>query len=151
VRIGRLEPGDEALVDRAAALFDDPIDAETTRRFLAEEGHHLMIAFEGDTAVGFITGIELLHPDKPGPEMFVYELGVGEAFRRRGIGKALIESLTDLAHERGCYGMFVFTDDHNPAGNATYAAAGGTREPDQVMFSWDWRSPPGSAGEQLSR
>ena len=48
--------------------------------------------------------------------------------------------------------MFVFTDDQNPGGNATYAAAGGTREPNQVMFSWDWRSPPpGSAGPELSR
>ena len=27
-----------------------------------------------------------------------------------------------------------------------------TREPNQVMFSWDWRSPPpGSAGPELSR
>jgi ribosomal protein S18 acetylase RimI-like enzyme len=151
LRIGRLEPGDEPLVERATDLFDDPIVRETTRRFLAEEGHHLLMAFEGDTAMGFISGIELLHPDKPGAEMFLYELAVGEGFRRRGIGRALIESLTDLAHERGCYGMFVFADDHNPAANATYGAAGASREPGQVMFVWDWRSPPGSAGAELSR
>jgi ribosomal protein S18 acetylase RimI-like enzyme len=145
VRIGRLEPGDEGLVERAAGLFDETIDPDTTRRFLANEGHHLVLALEGETPVGFISGVELLHPDKPGPEMFVYELGVGETFRGRGIGRTLVESLAQLARERGCYGMFVLADEQNPAANATYAAAGGTREPGQVMFAWDWRTPPGSA------
>ncbi len=94
MRIERLGPDDVDRVAAAEALFDDAIDAETTRAFLADERHHLLVAFDGEAPAGFVTGVELLHPDKPGPEMFLYELGVDEAFRGRGIGRALVEALS---------------------------------------------------------
>jgi len=111
VRIERLGPDDTDRVAAAEALFDDVIDAETSRAFLADDRHHLLVAFDGEAPAGFVTGVELLHPDKPGPEMFLYELGVGESFRGRGIGRALVGSLRELAWERGCYAMWVLTDD----------------------------------------
>ena len=40
--------------------------------------------------MGFVSGVEVTHPDK-GTEMFLYELAVDEPFRRRGIGRALVE------------------------------------------------------------
>ena len=90
MRIERLGPDDVDRVAAAEALFDDAIDAETSRAFLADDRHHLLVAFDGEAPAGFVTGVELLHPDKPGPEMFLYELGVDEAFRGRGIGRALV-------------------------------------------------------------
>jgi len=54
--------------------------------------------------IGFVSGVELTHPDK-GSEMFLYELGVDAAARRRGVGRALVEALRALARRRGCYGM----------------------------------------------
>jgi len=45
VRIAYMKPGDEALIQRAEPLFDDPVDLESTRAFLADERHHLFIAF----------------------------------------------------------------------------------------------------------
>ena len=45
--------------------------------------------------------------------MFLYELGVDEPVRRRGIGSSLVEALAELARERGCYGMWVLTDEDN--------------------------------------
>jgi ribosomal protein S18 acetylase RimI-like enzyme len=69
--------------------------------------------------------------------MFLCELAVDEEFRRRGIGRALAAALAGLARQRGCYGMFVLTDDDNPAAQATYLAAGAAREADRiVMLSW---------------
>jgi ribosomal protein S18 acetylase RimI-like enzyme len=137
VQIQRLGPDDEALVVAAAPLFDDPIDLATTRKFLADERHHLLIAYEDDRPAGFISGVELLHPDKRGREMFLYELGVHEEFRERGIGRALVEALLQLAWKRGCYGAFVLTDEANVAAMATYRGAGGRREPDSAMIAWD--------------
>jgi ribosomal protein S18 acetylase RimI-like enzyme len=141
MRIERLGPDDDDRVAAAEALFDDAIDAGTTRAFLADDGHHLLIAVDDGSPAGFVTGVELLHPDKPGPEMFLYELGVDEAFRGRGIGRALVEALTAIAWERGCYGMWVLTDEDNAAAMATYRAAGGRREPESVMFVWDRPDP----------
>jgi len=137
MRIERLGAGDDAKVAQASALFDGPARADATRRFLGERGHHLLVAYVGDMPVGFVTGVELTHPDK-GTEMFLYELGVAEAHRRRGIGKALVTALARLAQEAGCYGMWTLTDEGNRAALATYAAAGAAREPDTVMLGWEF-------------
>src|SRR5688500_17224144 len=107
-----LGPGDERAVVEAASLFDDAPLAATTARFLDDPLHHLIVAYEEGTPAGFVSGVEMTHPDK-GTEMFLYELGVDEAYRRRGIGKALVSALRDLAIERGCYGMWVLTDADN--------------------------------------
>lgn len=106
-----------------------------TRRFLAQHGHHLLVAYEHGTAAGFVTGVEMTHPDK-GTEMFLYELGVDERFRNQGIGQALVVAMADLARRSGCYGMWVLTDEDNAAALHTYAAAGGTDPQKQTMLSW---------------
>jgi ribosomal protein S18 acetylase RimI-like enzyme len=86
-----------------------------------------------------VTAIELLHPDKPQPEMFLYELGVGSEHRGRGVATALMQRLVELCHERGCGEMSVLTDEDNAAGISTYRRAGGKPESAGVMFAWDWR------------
>jgi ribosomal protein S18 acetylase RimI-like enzyme len=123
----------------AAPLMDHGLRDDAVERFTAEAGHHLLLATEGGAAVGFVTGVEMTHPDK-GTEMFLYELAVAETSRNRGVGRALVVALGDMARERGCYGMWVLTDDGNPAALRAYAAAGGVREtPDSVLFAWTFR------------
>jgi ribosomal protein S18 acetylase RimI-like enzyme len=120
----------------ASALFDAPARGGATRRFLSRPDHHLLIAYAGGEPAGMVSGVELTHPDK-GTEMFLYELGVAEPYRGRGIGRRLVAALADLARETGCHGMWVLTDDENAAALATYRAAGGTLEPAaQRMLSW---------------
>ena len=128
--------GDEDTVARMSHLFDQPAVPEHTARFLEDERHHLLVAREGGELVGFVTGVEVTHPDK-GTEMFLYELAVGEPWPRQGIGRSLVEALVDLARERGCYGMWVLTDEDNEAAVATYTSAGGARRT-QVMLDWEW-------------
>lgn len=134
--IRRLLPGQEAEVIRASSLFDHSPQPDATTKFLASDTHHMSIAYEGDEPVGFTTGIEMTHPDK-GTEMFLYELEVAEALRRRGIGFALVRHLKELARERGCYGMWILTDSENTAALSTYMKSGGIRTDDQAMLSWD--------------
>jgi ribosomal protein S18 acetylase RimI-like enzyme len=141
VEIARLTIGDEAVVAAMSHLFDGPAVEEHTRRFLRDDRHHLLIARDGDAIAGFVSGVEMTHPDK-GTEMFLYELAVDDRWQRRGVGRSLVTALRELAHERGCYGMWVLTDDDNVAALATYTSAGGARS-DQVMLDWEWSPPPG--------
>jgi ribosomal protein S18 acetylase RimI-like enzyme len=136
VEIRRATPGDEERVKAAERLFDDPVDLEATRRFLSADANVLLIAYEGDEPAGFVTGTETTHPDKAAPEMFLNELAVDEAFRGRGIGRALAGELWRLAQTRGCRGMWVLTDDDNIAANKVYDAAGAERVGAQVMYQW---------------
>ena len=143
VEIRRLGPGDEQAVLDAPELFDDPPEAEATRRFLAEPTHHLFFAFgPAGRPVGFVSGVETTHPDK-GTEMFLYELSVDEAARRRGVGRALVEALAAFAEERGCYGMWVLTDDDNVAARRTYERAGARGSSSHLMLDWSFAAPAG--------
>ena len=130
-----LSDGDEDAVRAINHLLDDEAEESATLRFLAERGHHLLVAYERGTAAGFVTGVELTHPDK-GTEMFLYELGVDERFRNRGVGRALVAALAELARTAGCYGMWVLTDEDNSAALRTYAAAGGIDPQQQTMLTW---------------
>jgi ribosomal-protein-alanine N-acetyltransferase len=82
--------------------------------------------------------------------MFLYELGVEEPHRRRGIARGLVEALIGVARERGCYGMWVLTDRDNAAAIATYRAAGGADDGDSVMLTWDLDVAPGAAPERAA-
>ncbi len=130
--------GNVAAVVAASPLFDAPATARISQRFLDSEGHHLLIAYEAGAPVGFVSGVEITHPDK-GTEMFLYELAVDEAFRRRGIGRELVTALRDLAVSHGCYGMWVLTDAGNVAALATYEATGIDERSTHVMLTWDLR------------
>jgi aminoglycoside 3-N-acetyltransferase I len=136
IEVRRLGPGDEDAVLAAGHLFDEPPKREATQRFLAEPTHHLLVAYDGGgRPVGFVSGVETTHPDK-GTEMFLYELGVDEPSRRRGVGRRLVEALAALATERGCYGMWTGTDTDNVAAQRTYASAGARTTPPQLIVEW---------------
>ena len=134
MRIERITDADA--VHRAADLFDAPPLPAATARFLAEENHHLLFAYD-DTgrAVGMISGIET-HPDK-GTEMFIYELGVAPAARLQGVATALVRELAAIARDRGCYGMWVGTETDNSAAQATYRRAGANAEERFLLLNWD--------------
>jgi len=135
MEIERLGPDDGERVVSASVLFDGPATPEWTATFLSAPGHHLLFASVDGADVGFVSGIEMVHPDK-GTEMFLYELGVDDAARGQGVGKALVAALRDLAIERGCYGMWVLTDHDNEAALATYRAGGGSGPDPQVLLDW---------------
>ena len=124
----------------ASALFDGPATEEWASRFLTSAGHHLLVAVLDARDVGFISGVEMTHPDK-GTEMFVYELGVDEAARGRRVATALVGALRDLAVEQGCYGMWVATESDNAAALATYRAGGAGEPESDVVLTWTFDSP----------
>ena len=139
MEIRALGPGDDEAVVAAQHLFDGPAKTEATTRFLSEPGSHLLVAYVEGAPAGFVSGIEVTHPDK-GTEMLLYELAVDEAHRRRGHGRALVEALRALARERGCTGMFVLVDEGNEAGRAAYRSAGGTETSRPCMVDWSFVS-----------
>nr|WSW71548.1 GNAT family N-acetyltransferase [Streptomyces sp. NBC_00995] len=124
-----------AALESAQHLYDGPARADWAARFLAADGHLLLIAYVGGAPAGFVSGVEMLHPDK-GAEMCLYELSVDAPYRRRGIGRALTRALAAAAEERGCYGMWVGVDLDNEAAQATYRSAGAADDGRFAMLSW---------------
>jgi hypothetical protein len=79
MKIRALGPGGDAAVAGQDTSSTTRSTFAATARFLTDAGHHLSVAYGDDERpVGFVSGVELTHPDK-GTEMFLYELGLDEA------------------------------------------------------------------------
>jgi [ribosomal protein S18]-alanine N-acetyltransferase len=133
VDIRRVTEVDDVLA--ASAHFDAPARREWAATFLAAPNHHLFVAYVDGVPAGMVTGVEMTMPDK-GTEMFLYELAVGEQYRRAGIGRALTDALAAVAVAHGCYGMWVLTDHDNDAAVATYRGSGAGEFTPTTMLTW---------------
>ncbi len=135
MKIRRLGPGDEVVVERACRVFGD-VGPLNTERFLASAKNMLLVVEEGAELIGWVYGHELIHPDGEATTL-LYSLDVVEKARRRGVGTALVAAFVDEARVAGCTEVWVLTDDSNSAALATYRSAGGVRDSvPAVMFTW---------------
>ena len=134
-----LRPGDEPLAVRAIRQIKRAEAGEThMSRFLACAENLLLVAVSEDKPVGFALAYQLDRVDESPPMVFFYEIEVSPSHRRKGIGRALIDRLKMLCHQRGAGKMFVLTDRRNHDACRLYSAAGGHMEYDDgVLFSYD--------------
>jgi ribosomal protein S18 acetylase RimI-like enzyme len=137
VWVRRARPGDEGEVARFEEEFDHKVLADEARRFLTDERHLLLLGYVQNRPAGFVSAVEVFHPDKRS-ELFLNEIAVMDEARRRGVARALIEELKRVGHERGCVGMWVLTDEDNVAAMGLCRSTGGRWGGDhQVMFEYD--------------
>ena len=125
-----LRRGDEQVLQNVAAeVFDNPIDPDLTREFLADPRHHLAVAIDNGLVVAFASGVHYVHPDKP-PQLWINEVAVAPTHQRRGLGKAVMKALLDIGRTHRCTEAWVLTDRTNTAAMALYASLGGTEGAD---------------------
>jgi GNAT superfamily N-acetyltransferase len=130
VEIRRLQPGDEAIVERLAtriprtALLQDPRTI-------------FLVAFEDGQPVGFVLAYELPRRHGFNVTLCVYEVEVYAAHRQRGIGGRLLRELEQLARRRGVEERFVLTDADNNAAMRLFESVGGVRN-DVVEWDFDY-------------
>lgn len=132
IEIKVLQRGDESiLMNVAAQVFDNPVDAELTREFLEDPRHHIAVVIDDGLVVGFASGVDYIHPDKP-PELWINEVALAPTHRRRGLGKAVLKALFEVGRTQNCTVAWVLTDRNNIAAMALYSSVGGTEGADDV-------------------
>jgi ribosomal protein S18 acetylase RimI-like enzyme len=136
IEVSRLAPGDAGRVLAAASLFDETPLRGAVEAYLADPANFLHLAIVDGVAAGFARGMRLARLDSERCQLFLYEIGVAETFRRRGVARALIADLLDLARAERCVEIFVLAEPDNDAALALYRATGGSAEP-SVMFVYD--------------
>jgi ribosomal protein S18 acetylase RimI-like enzyme len=130
-----LRQGDEGVLLRFGLdVFDYQVDRGLVEEFLGDPRHHLVAALEDGRPVGFASAVHYVHPDKPS-ELWVNEVAVAPAHRRRGLAAELLRALFDLGRGLGCAEAWVLTDHDNAAAMRLYAAVGGVGT-EQVMFTF---------------
>lgn len=132
IRVKRPRAEDAALAVQAVRLLKAPAgyptpSVEYLSAFLDRPDNVVLIALEGDVPVGYILAYLLDRIDREQPMMLLYEIGVGEPHRRRGIGKKLIAGLKRVCRAHDVVKMWVPTDRSNIAAARLYASTGAVR------------------------
>nr|WP_255714061.1 GNAT family N-acetyltransferase [Pelagibacterium xiamenense] len=123
------------LLSAGPDVFDNPIDPELARAYLANRDYLIVLAVEDGAVVGMASGLFYIHPDKP-REFFINEVGVAESHQRRGIGKAVLSALIDAAKAGGARYAWLGTETDNHPARALYRSLGG-REEIMALYDFD--------------
>jgi aminoglycoside 3-N-acetyltransferase I len=133
--ICRLTPADVPRLRQLNALFgeafDDPIsygaappDAAWLEALLARPHVIALIALQSGTVVGGLVAYELDKFEQARREIYIYDLAVAEAQRRRGIATALIQRLREIAAARSAWVVYVQADHSDDPAIALYDKLG---------------------------
>lgn len=113
----------EAFHERETYCAAPPPD-DYVRGLLADRHTIVLVALVEADVVGGLVAYELRKFERERSEIYIYDLAVGEGFRRRGIAAALLERLCQMAAERGASAVFVQADYVDAPAIALYEKIG---------------------------
>ena len=69
--------------------------------FLADPRHQIPAGIDQDLVVSFASGVQYIHPDKA-PELWINQVSIAATHRGRGLGKAVLRELLQVARAYNC-------------------------------------------------
>ena len=149
VILRRLVPDDVPLLRALNALFgaafEEPATyggAPPTDAYLADllgkEQVIALVALAGGAVAGGLVAYEFDKFERMRREVYVYDLAVAAAHRRRGIATALLARVREIAAARGAWVVYVQADPQDVAAVALYTKLGVREE----VLHFDLAVPP---------
>ena len=134
-KITRLNSQDVGVMRAMLGMFGEAFeDAENYCRaqpsdsylqdLLCGSGFIAIAALQGQEVIGGLAAYVLPKFEQQRKEIYIYDLGVQGAYRRRGIATALINELQRIAHDIGAYVIFVQADYGDEPAVALYTKLG---------------------------
>jgi aminoglycoside 3-N-acetyltransferase I len=135
MRIVRLSADDLRLARELNALFADAFEEPEHYAANAPNDRYLLdqlakphvialVALEGDMVVGALVGYELPKLEQARSEIYIYDLAVAEAHRRKGVATALIAETQAIAKALGAWVVYVQADYGDEPAIALYTKLG---------------------------
>jgi aminoglycoside 3-N-acetyltransferase I len=137
--IRMLSSDDVVLMEGMSAMFGQAFNEPETyvgaarpreaylRRLLGGDSFIAVAALQRGEVVGGLAAYELRKFEQERSEIYIYDLAVSAAHRRRGIATALIQQLKVIAAARGAYVIYVQADLEDSPAIELYTKLG-TRE-----------------------
>jgi aminoglycoside 3-N-acetyltransferase I len=111
--------------------YQGAVPADDYLRSLLSMPHFIVVVARsgspGNEVVGGLAAYELQKFERDRREIYIYDLAVAEAHRRKGVATGLIADLKRLAAKRGAYVIYVQADKGDVPAIALYEGLG-TRE-----------------------
>jgi aminoglycoside 3-N-acetyltransferase I len=115
--------------------FEDPrtyqgaIPGDDYLRSLLGKPHFIaLVALDSDRVVGGLAAYVLEKFEQDRLEVYIYDLAVSKAHRRKGVATGLIEALRRIAAELGAYAIFVQADRGDKPAVRLYQSLGTRKE-----------------------
>jgi ribosomal protein S18 acetylase RimI-like enzyme len=137
VRIRRLGPDDGHILQFLAVndpAFDvegrghplDPLNPTASQEYLRHPAVLHWVAWDDSATeiLGFLQCVVVPRRTAAGPELLLYEIGVHQDWRRRGVGRSLVDTMHQWMRENHIADVWVLAD--NPEAQAFYASVGFT-------------------------
>ncbi|MDB5102057.1 MAG: GCN5-related N-acetyltransferase [Cyanobacteria bacterium RYN_339] len=143
ITIKRLAPGDEPILQTLAAEDADfdldgrseplkPLTAEQAHRYLSDPAVLNWAAMDGDTLLGFLYCLVVPLRSDDAQELLLYEIGVRSQWRRKGVGRALLDHMERWMKENAIKTVWVLAD--NPTAVDFYRGCGFGVEDEQPVY-----------------
>lgn len=120
---GLLETFTEVFAEPQTYLGAVPSE-DYLRRLLEQDTFIALVATADDEVVGALAAYELVKFEQERSEMYIYDLGVREHHRRRGVATALIGALRSIARARNASVIFVQADPEDAPAIELYGSLG---------------------------
>lgn len=124
----------KALLDLFGEAFDDRNAYQTAvpkdqylNSLIVSDSFIPLVAIVDQKVVGGLAAYVLRKFEQERKEIYIYDLAVDEAYRRRGIATCLINKLREIARDVGAYVIFVQADPTDEPAVKLYESLG-TRE-----------------------
>ena len=139
LEIIRLSPNKAGLLDRIAEdVFDEPVRPDRLAGYLAGPGHIMLVAVSGGIVVGQCAAVVHRHPDKV-TELYIDEVGVSPAFQRKGIARAMVETMLAIGKDLGCGEAWVGTEPDNLPARGLYESLDLRRDETETFVMYAYR------------
>jgi len=141
VRVERVDAMPAALLNRVNARFPDhQWEAASAARFCADAANVLLLAYRGEMLCGLLIAYRLQCLDGRRAQLFIDEVDVHEDSWRRGVGRAMLASIMQIAREMDAGEVWVQTHASNAPAVGLYRAVGGVPEdPDETIVSFGFK------------
>lgn len=141
----------QALLVAFREIFEEEEKAYPERDYLAKllEDDHLLVitaTLEGEV-IGGLTAYRLPSYEEMASTIYIYDLGIKEAFRTKGIGKKLINFLLDYAQNHQVNAVFVDTEqvDNEEEAIAFYNTVGFDTQMKVLQYTFNCQGKVGDS------
>ena len=83
-----------------------------------------LLAFAGETQIGLLNAFETLSTFRAKPLLNIHDIAVTASWRRRGVARALMLELENIARERSCCKLTLEVLENNVSAQALYRELG---------------------------
>lgn len=108
---------------------------EALKTFLKDPKNILLLAYDNEKIAGAALAYEILHPEGEN-YFYVHELDTHPKYRRQGVGTMLMKELLRMAKDRGCYELWLGTEEDSLGAQALYESLGPSEVDKTVTYTY---------------